>query len=98
MRLLPLIHVALSLGPASAFLSPLLSKIQSRPLFSADPEEAIEEEFLYAPEEPFTSEADTAAQANLLAGNGQIELQTEIEQSFLQYALSIILGRALPDA
>jgi DNA gyrase/topoisomerase IV subunit A len=52
----------------------------------------------------FTSEADIAAQANLLASSirqrmsGEIEIQTEIEQSFLQYALSIILGRALPDA
>jgi DNA gyrase subunit A len=51
----------------------------------------------------FISEADVAAQANVLASvsqgtSGEIEIQTEIEQSFLQYALSIILGRALPDA
>ncbi len=28
----------------------------------------------------------------------EIEIQSEIENSFMQYALSIILGRALPDA
>lgn len=86
---------------ASAFLSPLRSSLMHsihRPLYSADPDEIIEEEFTYAPAQDFTSEADTAEQANLLASNGQIEIQTEIEQSFLQYALSIILGRALPDA
>ena len=66
---------------------------------AADPEEVLEEEFIYAPPaQDFTSEAEIAAQANFLAQNGQIEIQTEIEQSFLQYALSIILGRALPDA
>jgi DNA gyrase subunit A len=65
---------------------------------AADPEEILDEEFIFAPAQDFTSEAETAAQANFLAQNGQIEIQTEIEQSFLQYALSIILGRALPDA
>jgi DNA gyrase subunit A len=56
-----------------------------------------EEEFTFASKENFVSEADIAQQANELAGHG-IELKTEIENSFLQYALSIILGRALPDA
>jgi len=32
------------------------------------------------------------------SNNNNIELQTEISRSFLQYSLSIILGRALPDA
>jgi DNA gyrase subunit A len=31
-------------------------------------------------------------------GSSEIELQTEVSNSFLQYALSIILGRAIPDA
>ena len=51
--------------------------------------------------EPFTSEADIAEQANQLASSPSstsIDLQAEVENSFLQYALSIILGRALPDA
>jgi hypothetical protein len=32
------------------------------------------------------------------AHNNRVELPTEISTSFMQYALSIILGRALPDA
>lgn len=50
--------------------------------------------------EPFESEADVAATANEMIANGAsaIELKKEVENSFLQYALSIILGRALPDA
>ncbi|GKY91128.1 hypothetical protein MPSEU_000085600 [Mayamaea pseudoterrestris] len=50
----------------------------------------------------YVTERDTAEQANLLAATttatGSIELQQEISNSFLQYALSIILGRAIPDA
>jgi hypothetical protein len=52
--------------------------------------------------EPFVSEADVAEQANQLASSSSsstsIDLQAEVQNSFLQYALSIILGRALPDA
>mmetsp|Transcript_23829 Transcript_23829/g.56251 ORF Transcript_23829/g.56251 Transcript_23829/m.56251 type:complete len:1080 (+) Transcript_23829:22-3261(+) len=51
--------------------------------------------------EPFESESSIAEAANELAaataGSTNIELHTELETSFLQYALSIILGRALPD-
>ena len=67
---------------------------------SADPEE-LAEEYSFAPttdRDSFVSEADMAQQANLLASSSAIELQTEISNSFLQYALSIILGRAIPDA
>lgn len=63
--------------------------------------EFIDEEvdgLLYVSPEPFESEASVAAAANDLAATSQIELQKEVETSFLQYALSIILGRALPDA
>ncbi|GAX23176.1 DNA gyrase subunit A [Fistulifera solaris] len=65
--------------------------------------EGNEEEYIYAPQsddESFLSESETARQANELAaiGGNHIELQTEISNSFLQYALSIILGRAIPDA
>jgi len=56
-----------------------------------------EQGYTFVSKENFVSESDIAQQANLLAGQG-IELKTEIENSFLQYALSIILGRALPDA
>jgi hypothetical protein len=55
-------------------------------------------------QESFESEADIAQKANELAtlgnlkNNGVVELKNEVENSFLQYALSIILGRALPDA
>jgi len=67
-------------------------------LFSSDPEGIIEEDFSYAQAEDFSTEADIAEQANLLARNGEVDFPKEIQDSFLQYALSIILGRALPDA
>ena len=62
------------------------------------------EPLLFVSPEPFQSEAAVATAANELvattssSGYAQVELHTEMEQSFLQYALSIILGRALPDA
>lgn len=52
----------------------------------------------FARSESFVSEADAFEQANALAAQTTVELPSEIEQSFMQYALSIILGRALPDA
>jgi hypothetical protein len=68
-------------------------------LSSEDELEVQQEEYSVVSAESFEPESDIAAQANELAAtNSQIELQTEIENSFLQYALSIILGRALPDA
>jgi DNA gyrase subunit A len=68
-----------------------------------------EEELAFAPRserDSYVTEAQEAEQANLLAstilasgpGSSEIELQTEVSNSFLQYALSIILGRAIPDA
>ena len=51
--------------------------------------------------EPFESEADIAEKANsmlAMEGGNSVELKTELEASFLQYALSVIMGRALPDA
>ena len=68
-----------------------------------DDPEMIEEDLVYAPrsdQESFVSEADQAAQANELAASqsSSVELQAEISNSFLQYALSIIMGRAIPDA
>jgi len=64
----------------------------------------LTEETAVVSKEPFDSEADIAERANALLlsnsnnNNGSIELKSELEASFLQYALSIILGRALPDA
>jgi DNA gyrase subunit A len=61
-----------------------------------------EEEFSYAPtteRDTYVSEGEQAEQANALAAVGPaIELHTEISNSFMQYALSIIMGRAIPDA
>jgi len=87
----------------------LIQRRASFPLYSTEQDTFLEEEdydsdkadkFTYASSEPFFSEADTFEAANELAShkNNEIELQTEISNSFLQYALSIILGRALPDA
>lgn len=44
------------------------------------------------------SEQEQFDAANELLSRTTTELQFEIENSFMQYALSIILGRALPDA
>lgn len=49
----------------------------------------------------YVSEREESNQANellLRTGGSHVELQTELSNSFLQYALSIILGRAIPDA
>eukprot|EP00814_Leptocylindrus_danicus_P000581 CAMPEP_0116011712 /NCGR_PEP_ID=MMETSP0321-20121206/4717_1 /TAXON_ID=163516 /ORGANISM="Leptocylindrus danicus var. danicus, Strain B650" /LENGTH=917 /DNA_ID=CAMNT_0003480969 /DNA_START=98 /DNA_END=2851 /DNA_ORIENTATION=- len=49
--------------------------------------------------EPLESNIATAANDFLSEnGEGRVELPDEISSSFMQYALSIILGRALPDA
>lgn len=57
----------------------------------------------FDPDAADLTESEMAAAANDLVrlsggGSGSVELPDEISQSFLQYALSIILGRALPDA
>ena len=49
----------------------------------------------FARSESFVSEADAFEQANALAAQTTVELPSEIEQSFMQYALSIILGRTV---
>ena len=68
-----------------------------------DPEEdpEISEETMVVSKEPFESETDIAEKANsmlAMEGGNSVELKTELEASFLQYALSVIMGRALPDA
>lgn len=79
------------------------------PLFSTlddDPEAEDEDEFPFAPtteRDSYVSETEQAEQANRLAAatavhsSSKIDLPQEISNSFLQYALSIILGRAIPD-
>eukprot|EP00970_Alexandrium_tamarense_P001369 scaffold145_cov195-Alexandrium_tamarense.AAC.13 len=54
----------------------------------------------YDPSAALQTEADIASAANdlLLENKHVIDLPDEISSSFMQYALSIILGRALPDA
>ena len=45
-----------------------------------------------------TEGQEFAAANDYLTSNPSIDLSSEISSSFMQYALSIILGRALPDA
>lgn len=53
----------------------------------------------YDPEKGEMTEGQEFAAANdYLTSNPSIDLSSEISSSFMQYALSIILGRALPDA
>ena len=58
---------------------------------------ATDERGSYDPSNKQLTEAEEFQAANELARES-IDLPTEIENSFMQYALSIILGRALPDA
>lgn len=70
----------------------------------ADFPEYLDDDISAAPraeKDSYVTEATEAEQVNevLLRTDGNhIELQTELSNSFLQYALSIILGRAIPDA
>ena len=55
----------------------------------------------YDPTASYVTESDVATAANDLLLNSKqqvIDLPDEVSNSFMQYALSIILGRALPDA
>ena len=54
----------------------------------------------FDPTSGYVTEADIAAKANDLLAESKnvIDFPDEIASSFMQYALSIILGRALPDA
>ena len=63
--------------------------------------QATDEAGSYDPQSSYVTEADIASQANDLLSNTDknvIDLPDEVSNSFMQYALSIILGRALPDA
>ena len=44
------------------------------------------------------SDIDTSEDNNPLEGVEDVEIQEEMEQSFLDYAMSVIVARALPDA
>ena len=55
----------------------------------------------YDPTASYVTESEVATAANDLLLNSKqhvIDLPDEVSNSFMQYALSIILGRALPDA
>eukprot|EP00984_Skeletonema_dohrnii_P017091 scaffold7711_cov78-Skeletonema_dohrnii-CCMP3373.AAC.1 len=62
--------------------------------------QATDEAGSFDPNSGYISEADIASKANELLSESKdvIDLPDEIASSFMQYALSIILGRALPDA
>ena len=63
--------------------------------------QATDEAGSYDPQAGYITEADIAAQANDFLSNTDenvVDLPDEVSSSFMQYALSIILGRALPDA
>ena len=64
--------------------------------------QATDEAGSYDSNAAFVSESELANAANELLLNSPsqnvIDLPTEVSSSFMQYALSIILGRALPDA
>lgn len=61
---------------------------------------ATDEKGSFDPNKGDMTEAEQFDAANELLSSSPsaIELPNEIENSFMQYALSIILGRALPDA
>ena len=44
------------------------------------------------------SDIDTSEENNPVEGVEDVEIQEEMEQSFLDYAMSVIVARALPDA
>jgi DNA gyrase subunit A len=62
--------------------------------------QATDEAGSFDPNSGYITEADIALKANELLSESEnvIDLPDEIASSFMQYALSIILGRALPDA
>ncbi len=49
------------------------------------------------PAEPVEIEAENQALAPTAAKTEEIDLQVEVERSYLDYAMSVIVGRALPD-
>ena len=50
-------------------------------------------------DEPSTPASDDGAEGGTTFGSIEpIEIQQEMEQSFLDYAMSVIVSRALPDA
>jgi DNA gyrase subunit A len=93
---LPSIH---SFTPSNPFILNKPSSYSSSLLLLRS-QTTLSEESEYDPTAQLT-ESEIATQANELlssSNNKMIELPTEISTSFMQYALSIILGRALPDA
>ena len=50
------------------------------------------------PEEAASGAGPGAAPPSIPTGIHPVELQTEVEESFMEYAMSVIISRALPDA
>ena len=99
------VHGGLAASHANALRVPALPLFSSASLVDDDDnnDDDNDEAGSFDPAAAELTESELAAAANDLVrlaggGSGSIELPDEISQSFLQYALSIILGRALPDA
>lgn len=76
---------------------------QQPPQERLPPLQATDEAGSYDPSSSFDTESQIALQANEFLSNAVakknvIDLPDEVSNSFMQYSLSIILGRALPDA
>jgi hypothetical protein len=90
-----LILLSCCIGNSTAFLSPRTKTSKSFTISSSITDEAGS----YDPTKGQMTSAEEFDAANeMLKLNSSVELPSEIENSFMQYALSIILGRALPDA
>jgi len=76
------------------------SSLQSHHIIVPLHSQATDEAGSFDPNSGYITEADIALKANDLLSESEnvIDLPDEIASSFMQYALSIILGRALPDA
>ena len=84
--------------PLNAFAPSKHLLVKSPALSTTLSSSLVDESSSYDPNDSLT-ETEIATAANELASRSNvIELPTEISTSFMQYALSIILGRALPDA
>lgn len=95
--LLTIVTLSLQVQHSTAFQSPVNSVINKR-LSTFQVASTTDEKGSYDPSRRGLTEAEQFEAANELASKSAIELPAEIESSFMQYAMSIILGRALPDA
>lgn len=101
-RVIALCVLLLSAKVALAFQTTTVTTtgLNRHPPSSAIYNTATDEKGSFDPNKGDMTEAEQFDAANELLSSSPsaIELPNEIENSFMQYALSIILGRALPDA